>query len=102
MARFLSQFSEENLEHEDTQKPKDVSDGKRETADAEHSFHHKRHSSYILDLYQRLRSQSNPPSPDTLAKIDRVSSFLSLKFDLSLYTLKSYRKGCRLNGFLEV
>ncbi|GFO31863.1 iporin [Plakobranchus ocellatus] len=40
--------------------------------EAEHSFHRYRHSSYVLDLYQRLQNQSNPPSPDTLAKIDQI------------------------------
>ncbi|RUS81245.1 hypothetical protein EGW08_010987 [Elysia chlorotica] len=47
--------------------------GKRGDLDeVEHSFHRCRHSSYVLDLYQRLQNQSNPPSPDTLAKIDQI------------------------------
>ncbi|XP_070178659.1 uncharacterized protein [Littorina saxatilis] len=36
------------------------------------SFHGKRHSAYILELYQRLMSSSNPPDPQTLSRIDHI------------------------------
>ncbi|BFZ26068.1 hypothetical protein BsWGS_29108 [Bradybaena similaris] len=70
--RFLSQLSGETCDEEDVEKARAVTDNEPDTDDAEQSFHHQRHSCYILDLYQRLRSQSNPPSPDTLAKIDKI------------------------------
>jgi hypothetical protein len=35
------------------------------------SFHNKRHSASILELYQRLVANSNPPSPTTLSRIDQ-------------------------------
>uniref|UniRef100_A0A2C9LEK6 Uncharacterized protein n=1 Tax=Biomphalaria glabrata TaxID=6526 RepID=A0A2C9LEK6_BIOGL len=65
-----SGFSEETTDEEEVSIAKEKS--RRDADNAERSFHHKRHSSYVLDLYQRLRSQSNPPSPDTLAKIDQI------------------------------
>ncbi|KAH9490678.1 hypothetical protein Btru_032751 [Bulinus truncatus] len=65
-----NQFSEETSEDEEVNKVKEKT--RKDVSEAEHSFHHKRHSSYVLDLYQRLRNQSNPPSPDTLAKIDQI------------------------------
>ncbi|KAK7471809.1 hypothetical protein BaRGS_00035548, partial [Batillaria attramentaria] len=36
------------------------------------SFHTKRHSAYILELYQQLLTGSNPPSPTTLGRIDQI------------------------------
>ncbi|XP_048749934.2 uncharacterized protein LOC125661855 isoform X1 [Ostrea edulis] len=36
------------------------------------SFHGKRHSAYLLDLYQRVRNQSNPVSPETMANIEQI------------------------------
>ncbi|XP_076438643.1 uncharacterized protein LOC143277640 [Babylonia areolata] len=36
------------------------------------SFHRKRHSAYLLELYQRMVLGSNPPSPTTLSLIDQV------------------------------
>ena len=36
------------------------------------SFHKKRHSAYMLELYQRMMAGSNPPSPNTLSLIDHV------------------------------
>ncbi|XP_059147919.1 serine-rich adhesin for platelets-like isoform X2 [Physella acuta] len=71
--RLFSRFSEETSDDEEVVKVKEkAKEYSRDTEEAEKSFHHKRHSSYILDLYQRLRTQSNPPSPDTLAKIDQI------------------------------
>ncbi|XP_033725503.1 LOW QUALITY PROTEIN: uncharacterized protein LOC117315427 [Pecten maximus] len=36
------------------------------------SFHNKRHSAYLLDLYQRAKDQSNPVSPETMANIEQI------------------------------
>ena len=36
------------------------------------SFHKKRHSAYILELYQRMMMGSNPPSPTTLSRVDQI------------------------------
>lgn len=36
------------------------------------SFHSKRHSAYLLDLYQRVKDQSNPVSPETMANIEQI------------------------------
>nr|XP_022307094.1 uncharacterized protein LOC111113269 isoform X2 [Crassostrea virginica] len=36
------------------------------------SFHGKRHSAYLLDLYQRVKNQSNPVSPETMANIEQI------------------------------
>jgi hypothetical protein len=36
------------------------------------SFHCKRHSAYLLDLYQRVRNQSNPVSPECMANIEQI------------------------------
>ncbi|CAL1539192.1 unnamed protein product [Lymnaea stagnalis] len=70
--RCFRGFSEETSDDEEVNKTREATQSDRDTDEAEQSFHHKRHSSYVLDLYQRLRSQSNPPSPDTLAKIDQI------------------------------
>ncbi|BFZ14088.1 hypothetical protein BsWGS_17126 [Bradybaena similaris] len=70
--RYFGQFSEETSEDEEVQKTKKGAAYERDADATAHSFHLKQHSSYVLDLYQRLRSQSNPPSPDTLKKIDQI------------------------------
>ncbi|KAL5020513.1 hypothetical protein ScPMuIL_003405 [Solemya velum] len=36
------------------------------------SFHSKRHSASLLELYQRLRSDSNPVSPETMCNVDQI------------------------------
>ncbi|XP_025081046.1 uncharacterized protein LOC112556346 isoform X2 [Pomacea canaliculata] len=36
------------------------------------SFHKKRHSDYVLEVYQQMLAGSNPPSPTTLSKIDQI------------------------------
>ncbi|XP_069103024.1 uncharacterized protein [Argopecten irradians] len=36
------------------------------------SFHNKRHSAYLLDLYQRAKDHSNPVSPETMANIEQI------------------------------
>ena len=44
----------------------------RDLAKIAESFHSKRHSAYLLDLYQRVKNQSNPVSPETMANIEQV------------------------------
>ncbi|KAJ8307629.1 LOW QUALITY PROTEIN: hypothetical protein KUTeg_014820 [Tegillarca granosa] len=36
------------------------------------SFHGKRHSAYLLELYQRIKNQSNPVSPEAMANIEQI------------------------------
>lgn len=44
----------------------------RKMNDIASSFHSKRHSASLLELYQRLRSDSNPVSPETMCNVDQI------------------------------
>ncbi|XP_052785578.1 uncharacterized protein LOC128221157 isoform X2 [Mya arenaria] len=53
----------------------------RKLADVSESFHNKRHSASLLEFYQRMKSESNPVSPDTMNNLEQIlwPNFISQK-----------------------
>ena len=44
----------------------------RKISDISDSFHGKRHSSSLLEFYQRMKSESNPVSPETMNNLEQI------------------------------
>ena len=44
----------------------------RKISEISDSFHGKRHSSSLLEFYQRMKSESNPVSPETLKNVEQI------------------------------
>ena len=44
----------------------------RKISDISDSFHGKRHSSSLLEFYQRMKSESNPVSPETMKNLEQI------------------------------
>ncbi|XP_045185208.2 uncharacterized protein LOC123543184 isoform X2 [Mercenaria mercenaria] len=44
----------------------------RKLSDISQSFHGKRHSASLLEFYQRMKSQSNPVSPETMNNLEQI------------------------------
>lgn len=44
----------------------------RKLSEITESFHNKRHSASLLEFYQRMKSQSNPVSPDTMNNLEQI------------------------------
>ena len=44
----------------------------RKIQDVSESFHNKRHSASLFEFYQRLKSESNPVSPETMTNLEQI------------------------------
>lgn len=44
----------------------------RKLSEISESFHNKRHSASLLEFYQRMKSESNPVSPDTMNNLEQI------------------------------